>query len=803
MLDLRFLARRKALSAVAVLTMALALGANTAALSVLKAFLLSSLAVPESDRVVLIAPERTMPGRGSVVFADAYPNYELLRKTQRAFADVTVFVQLQTSWDDHGEARSLNATRASASFFSTMRVQPARGRAFTAAEEGPSPAPVVIISHALWTSAFGSDPAVVGRTILLLDGKPHTVIGIMPDGFAQPVPSDVWLPFDIPATQRSVISGGRQLTVYGRLADGTSFEAARADVNRFTTRAIEESPADNKDYRYAIKTLRNVLLDGADSSALFVQAGAATLLALAILNLASLLIAWGFERRQEMAVRRALGAGDRRVMRLLLQQSVVIVAIGAALGVALAYVALRTLQQFDLGPTVSVLVGQAHLDAGVLVATGAIAVIAGLVAGALPAWFSRGAGLTDALRSSSRSSTLSPVALRWQKAMVVGQAALSAAILAASALIAMSFWRLSEVPGGFASQGRVVARIVLPDATYAKHPQRAAFGRALAENLASEPDISASGFTTTLPVGDGAWGGRFFIELPDGSVSSEPVLFHFRRVSAGYLKTMGIPLLRGRQLTAQDDTSSVQVAIVSRALASRLWPNDNAVGKRLLRATPGSPTPTPVTVVGVVGNTMDAGYSSPVGEAVYMPYSQASAVRISIVARGRGAAGATIAAIRRALRKTDPVIAASGVSTLDALVVQANALPRLRTLVLIMFSIVAVGIVSLGSYGLMSQLVSNRERELAVRLVFGAQPTKLGVSVIAQIGKLTLPGVALGLAAVWWASGLLDAFVFGVQARSPTVLAVSGGMLIVLAVLATLPAAIRAMRVDVRRGISG
>jgi len=798
MLDLRFLARRKALSAIAVLTMALALGANTAALSVLKAFLISSLAVPESDRVVLIAPERIMPGRGSVVFADAYPNYELLRRTQRAFADVTVFLQLQTSWDDHGEARSLNATRASASFFSTMRVPPARGRAFTAAEEGPSPAPVVIISHGLWTSAFGSDPAIVGRAISL-DGKAHTVIGVMPDGFGQPVPSDIWLPFDIPATQRSVISGGRQLTIYGRLADGTSFEAARADVNRFTTQAIEVSPADNKDYRYNIKTLRNVLLDGADSSALFVQAGAATLLALAILNLASLLIAWGFERRQEMAVRRALGAGDRRVMRLLLQQSVVIVTTGAALGVGLAYLALRTLQQFDLGPTVTVLVGKAHLDAGVLATTGAIAVIAGLIAGALPAWFSRGTGLTDALRASSRSSTLSPLALRWQKAMVVGQAALSTAVLAASALIAMSFWRLSEVPGGFASDGRVVTRIVLPDATYGKHPQRAAFGRALAENLAAEPDISAAGFTTTLPIGDGAWGGRFFIELPDGSVSSEPVLFHFRRVSPGYLEVMGIPLLRGRQLTAQDDTSSVQVAIVSRALASRLWPDKDAVGKRLLRATPGSATPTPVTVVGVVGNTMDAGYGSPAGEAVYMPYAQASSVRVSIVAQGRGTAGATIAAIRRALRKTDPVIAASGVSTLDALVLQANALPRLRTLVLIMFSIVAVGLVSLGSYGVMSQLVSNRERELAVRLVFGAQPTKLGASVIAQVGRLTLPGIALGLAAVWWASGLLDAFVFGVQARSPAVLAASGGMLLVLAVLATLPAAIRAMRIDIRR----
>jgi len=395
------------------------------------------------------------------------------------------------------------------------------------------------------------------------------------------------------------------------------------------------------------------------------------------------------------------------------------------------------------------------------------------------------------------------VALRWQKAMVVAQAALSAAILAAAVLIAMSFWRLSEIPDGFSTEGRVVARVVLPDATYGKHPARAAFGQALDENLASEPDIAAGGFTTALPVGDGTWGGRFFIELPDGSTSPEPALFHVRRVSPGYLQTMEIPLLRGRAFTAQDDTGSVQVAIVSRALATRLWPNEEAIGKRLLRAVAGSTTPTPITVVGVVGNTMDAGYGSPAGEAVYLPYSQVSAVRLSIVAKGRGNAAATVAAMRRALKRTDPVIAASGVSTLDALVLQANALPRLRTLVLIVFSIVAVGIVALGSYGVMSQLVSNRERELAVRLVFGAQPTRLGASVIAQVARLTVPGIALGLAAVWSTSGLLTAFVFGVQARSPLVLASAGGVLLVLAVIATLPPALRAMRVDIRRGISG
>jgi putative ABC transport system permease protein len=587
MLDLRFLARRKALSAIAIFTMALALGANTAALSVLKAFLLSSLAVPEPDRLVVIAPEREMPGRGSVVFSEAYPNYELLRKTQRTFADIGVVVQLQASWDQNGEARPLNATRASASFFSTLRIQPLLGRAFTASEEGPSPTPVVIVSYGLWTSAFARDPSVIGRSIVL-NGASHTVIGVMPVGFEQPVPSDIWLPFDIPAAQRTAITGARQLTVFGRIADGVSFDAALASVKQFTARAIEANPADNKDFHYNMKTLRDVLLNGADSTALFVQVGAVTLLVLAILNLASLLVAWGFERKQEMAVRRALGAGDGRVMRLLLQQSIAIVAAGAVLGVVLAYVALRTLQQFDLGPTVTVFVAKAHLDFGVLMATAAIAVICGLAAGALPAWFSRRDQLSDAMRASSRSATLSPVAIRWQKAMVVGQAALSAAILAAASLIAMSFWRLSEIPDGFSSRGRIVARIVLPDATYGKHPERAAFGRALAENLGSEPDLTSAGFTTTLPVGDGTWGGRFFVELPDGSTDKEPALFHIRRVSPGYLETMGIPLLRGRAFTTHDDTGAVAVAIVSRALAARLWRNEDPIGKRLLRVVAGS-----------------------------------------------------------------------------------------------------------------------------------------------------------------------------------------------------------------------
>src|SRR5687768_6084767 len=427
---LRFLATRKTLTAIAVLTMALALGANATALAVLDAFLLSSLAVPEPDRVVVIAPQRDMPGRGTVAFADAYPNYELLRDNQRSFADVSALVQLQASWETQGEATPLGATSATASFFAAMRLEPMLGRAFVASEEGPSPAPVVVISHALWRSAFATDSAVIGRT-MSLNGSPHTVIGVMPEGFAQPTPTDIWLPFDIPVSQRTIISGGRQLTLLGRLADGTSLEQARVEMRRFTALSIETSTADNKDYRYDVTPLRDVLLNGADSSALFVQAGAATLLVLAILNLASLLVAWGFERRREMAVRIALGATGGHVARLLLHQSIAIVAAGAALGVPLAWLALRTLQQLDLGPTVSVFVAKAHIDVVILLATAAIAVVSALAAAALPAWFNRDGSLGDALRVSSRGFTLSPQALRWQQAMVVGQAALSAAILAA------------------------------------------------------------------------------------------------------------------------------------------------------------------------------------------------------------------------------------------------------------------------------------------------------------------------------------------------------------------------------------
>ena len=796
---LRFLARRKGACTVAILTMALALGANTAVFSVVKTFLLASIGVPDAQRLFLIAPVRNLPGRGSVVFNEAYPNYLLIRSTQRAFADVTCIAQGVAGWDDHGESRPLQTARVTASFFSTVAVSPILGRGFAVSEEGPPPARVVVISSALWHSAFNADRSVLGKT-LTLNGEPHTIIGVMPAGFTQPVPTDVWLPFDLPPQARIAVTGARTLTVYGRLAETVPRARADAEARDITKRALAAT-IENKDFWYEARPLRGVLLDGADSTVLLMQAGAVVLLLLAVLNLASLLLAWGFERRQELAVRQALGAGQGRVVRMLFLQSVVVVGAGAVLGVGSTRLIVPWLRHLELNPTLTFFTSQISLDSSVLLSSAAVAVLSGLAAGILPAFFSRNTDVANELRSGARNVTLSPAALRWQQGMVVLQAALSVVILAAAALIGVSFLKLARVPLGFTPRDLLVARVNLQNDVYQQAAVRSRFGRDLLDNLAREPEIVSAAFTSTLPVGDMLWGGRFFIELPDGSLSTEPMLLHIRRTSTSYLPTIGIPLLAGRQFTASDDSVSPKVAIISRSLAARLWPNDSAIGKRVYRLAAGSPRPVPHVVIGVAGDVMDAGSSVPPGETVYLAWDQVSTTQMSIVVRPRAGEAGAFAALRRALRRTDPVVAAHDEASLEGLVAQANALPRLQSLLLLTFAIAALAIATLGCYGVMSQLVSTREREYALRLVFGASPSELGRSVLQKVGMLTVPGVIAGLVAVVVLGGSLRRFVYGVDPRSAVVLSlVSVGMLVV-AFGAALPSMARAMRVDMRRSI--
>ncbi|HEX9565572.1 MAG TPA: ABC transporter permease [Gemmatimonadaceae bacterium] len=797
---LRFLARRKAATIVSVLTLALALGVNTVVFSVLKSFLITGMAVPDVERLQVIQSVRELAGRGDVVFFDAYPNYEVIRESQRAFSTVAVLSQGVASWDDGGQTRPLQVSRVSASFFEAMRVFPAMGGAFSASDEGDSPSPVVLVSHSLWQAALAADPNVVGR-VMTINGAPHTVIGVMPAGFSQPSPTDIWMPFSISPQARISVSGARSLFMLGRLSDDAGPGAVTEDAARFTALTQEAHPADNRDYRYRVTPYRRVLLDTAESAVAFVQAGAIALLLLAVSNLAPLLVAWGFDRHQEVAVRQALGAAPGRTAGILFLQSALVVGTGALIGAGLAYGALPWVRALDLGPTLSYFTTRINIDVGVLLVGGAVTVGASVLAGLLPVWFTRQSNLAESLRSGGRTVTLSPAALRWQKGMVFSQAALSVVVLSAAGLIAVSFWKIISVPHGFVPGRLQVARVQLGDAEYGTEERRATFARQLMDNLSREPTIAAAAFSTTIPVGDLLWGGRFYADDARGVSRDDPAVLHFRRTSENYLEVMGIPLLRGRSFARTDDASSPPVAIVSQAVADRLWPGENPIGKRLSRVASAMGPPMIHEVIGVAGNVMDAGLTGPAGEAVYAPYAQVSVTRLTIVVEPRGSPREAVTALRNALRTTDATLAAHSVAPLALLASQANALQRLQAVLLATLASIAVGIVGLGTYGVMSQVAATREKEFAIRLVFGASPGELGRAMFLQTGRLTIPGIVIGIGSVILLGGVLDRFVFGIEPRSITLLSAVGGLMLAIAAVATITPAVRAMRVEVRQGL--
>lgn len=743
-------------------------------------------------------PVRELPGRGAIAFAETYPNCQLLRDSHQSFSDVACVFQGNVSWDDDGEIRPLQFSRVTPGFFGTMGVFPVVGRAFGPAEEGRNAPPLVVISHALWQREFAGRRDTLGASIRLA-GVPHTVIGIMPRGFVLPAPTDVWLPYDIPA---SWTTSTRLLSpAFARLAPGVTEASAQSEMAAFTQRTVEMDRAANRDYRYRVRPIRSVLLNGAERTVLLVQAGALVLLGLAIANLWSLFIAWAVERQQETAIRRALGASGGQVVKLFLTRALALIGLAGVLGYFLAWQVLPAIQALNPSPSLAFLLSRAQLHQGGLAMTIVLIAIGTLAAGLIPAWHAWKQDPATGLRTSTRGSGLSRGAVRWQQAVVLTQAAFAVVILFAATLSGLSFRNLLHVPSGFDARDRVVVRVFLPEPRYSGHASRAAFADAVLEQISRESGIATAGFTTTLPVGDIPWGGRFFLESAGGEAMREPLVFNFRRISDSYFNAIGLPLLKGRAFDRRDREAGAPVAIISQAAARRLWPGEEAVGKRLRRALPGTTETVAMEVVGVVTNTVDAGYAGPAGETVYVPYAQVSADRLSLVVRPRDTIETALAAVRRALKAVDPTIAAFKASDLDTLTREANAMPRLQMSLLAVFGLVAIGMTALGSHGVMSQLVASRQRELAVRLAVGDTPAGLLRAVLKQNARLSLVGIAVGLVGAWAVGSAMTPLVFGIAPRSLSVLGAVAAATLAITLGATVMPAWRAARVDVRRGL--
>ncbi len=794
----RFFARRRAATAVIVLTMALALAANTAVFSVLKAFVFSGLGFPEPERVVNVWTVRHIDGRGPVNFLDAHVNIQLLRETTRFWESMGAVFGVDFNWQqDDGSARRVSGARAQAEFFRVMGVQPALGRLFTREEEGPNAAPVAVIAASLWRSAFNAAPDVLGRT-LRLNGVPHTVVGVLPEGFAQPQNCEIWLPYDLPANLWTNVVGARNLFNYARLAPGQTVATANEELRGFVARAREAQP-DNRDWTWTVQPLREALLGGADRTITFVQLGAGVLLLLAITNLASLLLAWAAERQRETAVRMALGASAWQLTRQFLAQSLLLVGLGGAAGLGLAALALPLAQRLNPNRALATFLTDLRLDLGTLGFAGALVLGTGLLAGLLPAWQARRTSFLEALRSETRGSSLSREGLRWQQAMIVVQGAVSVLILTGAALAAVGFARLNRIDLGFRTENRVAFQLQFPDPAYAAHPARVEFVRRLEQNLTNESAIRSFAFSGSLPVGDRGWGGAFVPQRANGEFDRDPTVLHFRRVTAGYLRLMGTPLLEGRLLDERDNATAPHVAVVSKSTADKFWPGVSALGRKLRRtADKNAPL---VEVVGIVGNVRDAGVLQSEADAIYMPWEQVSMTRGWIVLEGPDPRE-LLAAGRRALAATAPDVASYNPGTLEHFANQATALPRLQMALLGVFALVATGITALGSYGVMSQLVANRQKEMAIRAALGANRGAVLRLVLGQNARLAAMGATIGLGGAWLAARWAQSAVAGFPGDVWWPFGAVTGLVLALTQAASFIPARRAAAADVPRALT-
>jgi putative ABC transport system permease protein len=758
----RFFARRKSAFVVIVITVALAIAANTIAFSVLRGFFFANLAVPDASSVVIISAVKILPGQGAVDLSDAYPNYRLLKESTHSFSGLAATLPADLNWEQKDGAQRVQAARVTASFFDVMGVKPCVGRFFTTKDEGPHPAPVAVISYKLWRIAFAGEGDVIGKS-MRLNGVPHTIVGVMSEGFDQPTNAEVWLPFDLPEAMWTTVSA-RQINTYGRLAPGVTLKSANQELRAFAETAIR-SDAANKDWSWRARSLREALLDGSGGVVVFVQIGAAVLLLLAICNLTSVLLAWAAEREHETALRLALGASSGRIVRQFLVQSLILVSTAGAAALLLARFALPALKHLNPNASLASLLRHVEIETGTIGFAAGVVLLTGLLVGLLPAWQTRSVSLNAALRSQSRGGGASSKAVRWQQAMIVIQAAISVLILVSALLAGIGLSKLNRVNLGFDTNDRVVFRIQFPEPAMNTHEKRVQFVRALDHNLAQEPSLASYGLTTTLPVGDPGWGGIFQPQLASGAYTPDPVVFHFRRVSPGYTTAIGIPLQEGRLLNDRDSMDAPPVALVSKALAKKYWPGESAIGRKLRRS---SPPNTEIEVVGVVGDVHDDGPSVVGGaETVYVPFEQISHRHASVVLRARGSIPDAVAAGRRALRASGPDVAAFDVETLETLASQAVALPRLQFVLFASFALMAVAITALGAYGVMCQVVAVRENELAIRSALGATRVSMIRLIAWQNARLAIGGTLAGLLAAWLAAEWLQSTIPGFQPPMP------------------------------------
>jgi putative ABC transport system permease protein len=795
--DLRFgvrmLRRSPLTTGLALLTLALGIGANTAIFSVVDGVLLQPLPVPHPERLIRVID--TNPGKDLPRFGSSAPNFRDWREQSRAFESLAAFHPNTYNLSAASTPETLAAGNVTWEFFRVLGARPALGRFFRPEEDRPGAARVAVLSNALWRSRFGGERGVLGRRVLL-DGHAHTVIGVAPTAAAALSPEiAVWVPL---AADYQQWRSGRHLRVFGRLRAGTGLARAQAEMSAIAARLERQYPADNLGWGVRLRPLHEEMVERIRPALVLLRLAVGAVLLIACANVASLMLARLAAREREIAVRSALGAGRGRLARQVVVESVVLFAAGGALGLLLA--AWGT-------PALVTLYGGAipraeatGVDGRVLAFSLLLTFGAGLLVGLVPA-FSQllGNDRHRALKEGGRALAGSRGGRRLRRLLVLAEVALALTLLVAAGLLLRSFARLQAVDPGFAAGGVLGVTLSLPEATYGENalPRRVAFQRQALARVRALPGVTAAATVYPLPFSGRDYFDSFYVEGRPRPSSADLLPVAVSAVSPGYFQTLRIPLLHGREFGEHDDAASPPVAVVSRALAVRSWPGEDPIGRRIsfdLKAPESSRRWW--TVVGVVEDVRSRSLGLEPEGSVYRSQLQWPQWDFWLVARTPGNPGSLAAPVRRSLQMIDPDLPLDRIQTLRELVDRSLAERRVRTLLLSLFGGLALILAAVGIYGLISDSVTQRTHEIGIRVALGAGRAQVLGLVLRQGMGLVGAGLAAGLAGSWLAARLLADQLFQVSAADPLTFAAMVLVLAAVALVANWVPAQRATEVD-------
>ena len=786
-LAVRMLRRRPAFTGLAVTVLALAIGANTAIFSVVEGVLLRAPAFEDPGRLVFVWEAR--PAQNQIRNVVASYNYARWRERATSFIGIAAFTHSRVNLTGGGDPEQLDAARATGNLFAVLGVRPFLGRALADEDSRPQAAPVVVLSEGFWRRRFAADPGIVGRS-LVLDGRPTTVVGVMPQSFQLPAGKAAWLPITLDQELRDSWRG-RWLTVVARLGPETTLAQARDEMARLHEDLARELPAYNTGWTTNVFSLPADLVRDVRPALTVLMGAVSLLLLVACANVANLLLARALSREREVAIRSALGASPGRLVRQLLAESLLLGVLGGVAGLLLGAWLLQGL--LALLPAEVRLVAHVGLNPAVLAFTAAVSLASAILFGLVPALQQARPSLVPALKEGGQTRGASHARRRLKAALVVSEIALSLVLTAGTGLLLRSFWRLANVDPGFRPQGVLTVPVGLPDRTYPTAERQAAFIREAVARASRLPGVESAAAMSATPLGGGGSATRFrVLDRPVPPRGEEPST-NVRIVTPGLFRTLAIPLLAGRDFDERDVAGRPAVVVVSRGLAREFWPDKNPLGQRVSLSWDGW---TEAEVVGVVGNVRFNTLDRDMPRVMYWPQAQLANAFMALLVRTSGPPLSLVPAMRQELAALDRDLPPGRFRTLDEVAAGSLDQPRFLLRLLAAFALVALALAAVGVYGVMSYTVGERIPEVGVRLAIGASPADIVRLILGEGLALGAAGIAIGLVLTAAGAGALGTLLYEVPPRDPVSLAAVAALLLLATLAAAWLPARRAARTD-------